>query len=48
MFQWNLTMKTCEKPLKSNPFTTYRDPKTGQWIVIRHQSSSPSSSEKIA
>jgi hypothetical protein len=22
-----------EQPLKPNPFTTYRDPKTGLWIV---------------
>jgi hypothetical protein len=23
----------CSQPLKSNPFITYRDPITGQWIV---------------
>lgn len=26
--------KVCSKPLKSNPFRTYRDPATGRWIVI--------------
>ncbi len=26
--------KPCQKPLKPNPFLTYRDPKTGQWIVV--------------
>jgi hypothetical protein len=24
----------CRPPLKANPFTTYRDPQTGQWQVI--------------
>lgn len=24
----------CNKPLKKNPFTTYRDPVTGRWTVI--------------
>ncbi|OCR02652.1 hypothetical protein BCD67_15800 [Oscillatoriales cyanobacterium USR001] len=28
-------MKACDKPLKSNPFTTCRDPQTGKWIVIK-------------
>ncbi|MGB7251135.1 MAG: hypothetical protein WBC73_19535 [Phormidesmis sp.] len=23
----------CSRPLKSNPFETYRDPATGQWKV---------------
>ncbi|MEL7036293.1 MAG: hypothetical protein AAFO04_11825 [Cyanobacteria bacterium J06592_8] len=41
-------MKTCEKPLKSNPFNTYRDPKTGHWIVIRHPSPCMTSSVKTA
>ncbi|HIK54369.1 MAG TPA: hypothetical protein IGS37_04300 [Synechococcales cyanobacterium M55_K2018_004] len=22
-------------PLRPNPFTTYRDPQTGQWIVVK-------------
>ncbi|MDB9513741.1 hypothetical protein PN499_21320 [Kamptonema animale CS-326] len=30
-------MKPCEKPLKSNPFTTYRDPKTGKWVVVNQE-----------
>lgn len=28
-------MKSSNQPLKSNPFTSYRDPKTGQWVVIK-------------
>lgn len=27
-------------PLKTNPFTTYRDPKTGRWQVVPADSSS--------
>ena len=30
-------MKSCQKPLKSNPFTTYRDPKTGKWVVVNSE-----------
>lgn len=30
--------KVCETPLKANPFQTYRDPVTGQWIVIKELS----------
>lgn len=30
-------MKACDKPLKSNPFTTYRDPQTGKWIVVNQE-----------
>jgi hypothetical protein len=25
----------CNKPLKGNPFVARRDPKTGQWQVIK-------------
>lgn len=25
--------RVCDQPLKQSPFTTYRDPKTGRWIV---------------
>ncbi|MEA5517629.1 hypothetical protein [Limnoraphis robusta] len=32
-------MKACEKPLQPNPFTTYRDPETGRWVVIKEQPS---------
>lgn len=28
-------MKIPPKPLRSNPFTTYRDPKTGRWLVVK-------------
>ncbi|MDJ0731613.1 MAG: hypothetical protein QNJ33_16650 [Crocosphaera sp.] len=26
--------KASKKPLQPNPFRTYRDPKTGLWVVI--------------
>lgn len=26
--------KLCDRPLKQNPFTTYRDPETGKWVVV--------------
>lgn len=29
-----MAAKPCSKPLKSNPFTTYRDPITGKWMVV--------------
>lgn len=28
-----------DKSLKPNPFTTYRDPKTGKWVVIHPHTS---------
>lgn len=27
--------RSSQRYLKPNPFTTYRDPKTGEWIVIQ-------------
>lgn len=27
--------KSEPKPLRKNPFTTYRDPETGRWIVVK-------------
>ena len=27
-------IKPCSQPLKTNPFTTYRDPVTGKWTVV--------------
>ncbi|NJK75496.1 MAG: hypothetical protein HC942_17555 [Microcoleus sp. SU_5_6] len=27
-------IKPCSKPLKVNPFTSYRDPVTGKWTVV--------------
>ena len=27
--------KLCTKPLKQQPFYSYRDPKTGRWYVVR-------------
>ena len=29
---------STRRDLRQNPFTAYRDPKTGQWIVINHHS----------
>ena len=29
-----MAAKPCSKPLKSNPFITYRDPITGKWMVV--------------
>ena len=28
-------MQACNKPLKTNPFTAYRDPETGKWTVVK-------------
>ncbi len=33
--------KPCSKPVKSNPFETYRDPVTGRWEV-KHPASGQS------
>lgn len=30
-------VKTKEKKLSSNPFTTYRDSKSGRWVVVRSE-----------
>lgn len=27
--------KPCNQPLRLNPFLTYREPTTGQWIVVK-------------
>ncbi|MBF2020858.1 MAG: hypothetical protein IGR93_12315 [Hydrococcus sp. C42_A2020_068] len=27
-------VKSSNEPLQPNPFTTYRDPKTGLWVVV--------------
>ena len=29
-----MVVKSCDRPLKSNPFITYRDPITGKWMVV--------------
>lgn len=29
--------RVSSDPLQPNPFTTYRDPKTGRWIVVKSQ-----------
>gem|GEM_PF-3795538 len=31
------------KGLRANPFTTYRDPQTGRWIVVKPSATSMSS-----
>ncbi|AFY76857.1 hypothetical protein Ple7327_1478 [Pleurocapsa sp. PCC 7327] len=28
-------VKSSNEPLQPNPFTTYRDPKTGLWVVVK-------------
>lgn len=28
-------VKASNEPLQPNPFTTYRDPKTGLWVVVK-------------
>lgn len=33
--------KPCSKPVKSNPFETYRDPETGRWEVKYPASDQP-------
>ena len=33
--------RPCNKPLKTNPFTTQRDPKTGRWEVIKSHPRKP-------
>lgn len=38
--------KTCTKPLKQQPFQTYRDPETGRWYVVR--SSVPTATPVLA
>ncbi|MGB7428917.1 MAG: hypothetical protein WA933_14040 [Microcoleaceae cyanobacterium] len=30
-------MKGYKKQLKNNPFITYRDPKTGRWVVVKNE-----------
>ncbi len=30
--------KISQKPLKPNPFTTYRDSETGRWLVVLPES----------
>lgn len=27
--------KSCRKPVKTNPFVTYRDAQTGKWVVVK-------------
>lgn len=31
------TLQRSQKPLQQNPFKTYRDPATGQWMVERNK-----------
>ena len=30
-------MTNQTKPLRQNPFMTYRDPDTGKWLVVKQQ-----------
>ena len=34
-------LKTKDEKLKPNPFTTYRDPETGKWLVMRPSAQKP-------
>ncbi len=36
------------KPLRPNPFGTYRDPQTGKWLVIRAVAETPSYLGRVA
>lgn len=31
-------MDSSKKQLRPNPFTAYRDPETGQWVVVKPKS----------
>ena len=33
--------QSTKKPLRPNPFTAYREPDTGRWVVIYKASSRP-------
>jgi hypothetical protein len=39
--------KPCNQPLKTNPFTTNRDPHTGKWMV-NHLTQQHNQSNSIA
>ena len=43
-----MAAKPCSKPLKSNPFITYRDPITGKWIVINQDVSKLAEQAQLA
>ncbi|GFE68750.1 hypothetical protein [Chroococcus sp. FPU101] len=38
--------RVSSEPLQPNPFTTYRDPNTGAWIVVKSQLNLDISSEQ--
>ncbi len=38
----------CNRPLKNNPFTTYRDPVTGRWTVVVEAVPSSSETDSIS
>ncbi|MGD1713707.1 hypothetical protein [Hydrocoleum sp. CS-953] len=40
--------KNCTKPLKSNPFQSIRDPKTGRWVIIKSCEQQIKKKEKVA
>jgi len=41
-------VKVSNEPLQPNPFTTYRDPKTGLWVVVKKTKISEYCSEREA
>lgn len=43
-----MVVKPCSKPLKSNPFITYRDPITGKWIVVKQNLSTSAEQPQLA
>ncbi len=40
--------KNCTKPLKSNPFQSIRDPKTGRWVIVQSHEQPIKKKEKAA
>ena len=43
-----MDIKTSHKPLKSNPFQSIRDPKTGRWIIVKSCEQQIKKKEKAA
>ncbi len=43
-----MAAKPCSKPLKANPFITYRDPITGKWMVVNPSLPKAAEQEQLA
>lgn len=39
--------KICNKPLRQNPFTAYRDPETGRWVIVKESVPTASLEDEI-